>query len=942
MRFRPQNDNMAELAEFQRRHRVSLLCMVCVEVQGSAQLRSQVGDAETVRLLRQHDQVLRDLLASFPGGLEVGGGNEAFFLVFEKPSDAVRFALQLHRRVALLAKKTGHLVRDRVGIHVGEVLVEIPEGTTKLQGLNGAQVDVSQAVLSLAQPGQTLLTRFAFENARQSFKAGSRHGGDDLRWASHGLYQVRDFDEAIEVCEVAEASRPTLSPPAGNDRIRRLATEGDRSDSWPAERTETRLLGRVRQATQDESRAARTGAALAAFAGLVALLGGWLDGLSYDLAFLFRRTQTPNEVVIVQMDDDSYLRLNQSSAEKWDRRLHAQLIDHLREAGARAIGFDILFDNETTSEADQQLREALARFRSVGLAAKFAVENHDGIESRRVIRPAASFLDLVPWGLAEQSPGRDAIRQPVGQMLPEHPSLASVLAGWGDRQVPRSTAGSWLNYYGPPGSLARRSYVSVLSNDVPAEAFSNRVVYVGATTDLSPASGRVSDFFPSPYSRWGAPAISGVEINATSYVNLIRSDWLHRLPPALEATLVLVLGAGLGYLFVFFSPARAVGLGLAASPILAAASAAQVWSTHVWFPWLVVCGAQIPTAAGWAVIARTRLLVAEDRQLRKILARRRVAPAAQPESASAAPSGDGTRLMSAEDHARALAATPSIPDHVMLRRIGKGAYGEVWLARDVIGGFHAVKIVRRAEFADEGPFEREFRGLEKYNRISRAHPNLVHILHVGRNDVAGFLYYVMEVSDDVTRQQQIDPEVYQPRDLRADITRLGRLPLREVVDCGLALADALAFVHRRQLVHRDLKPANIIYVHGIPKLADVGLVTDVAQPGHDITMVGTQGFMPPEGHGSPSADVYSLGKLLYVAVTGCPVRDFPDAPPELTESPEADLMFEFFDLLLRACEPIQSHRYQSADEFHAGLSRFARRHFIENPPASHPPAPRDA
>src|SRR5213075_384119 len=66
--------------------------------------------------------------------------------------------------------------------------------------------------------------------------------------------------------------------------------------------------------------------------------------------------------------------------------------------------------------------------------------------------------------------------------------------------------------------------------------------------------------------------------------------------------------------------------------------------------------------------------------------------------------------------------TPVVPDHVMLRRVGKGAYGEVWLARNAIGAYHAVKIVRRADFRDAGPFEREFGGLQRFMPISRSHP----------------------------------------------------------------------------------------------------------------------------------------------------------------------------------------------------------------------------
>src|ERR1041384_8035910 len=68
---------------------------------------------------------------------------------------------------------------------------------------------------------------------------------------------------------------------------------------------------------------------------------------------------------------------------------------------------------------------------------------------------------------------------------------------------------------------------------------------------------------------------------------------------------------------------------------------------------------------------------------------------------------------------------PHVPDHELLRLIGRGSYGEVWLARSVVGTFRAVKVVYRNAFDRDRPYEREFGGMLKFEPISRSHEGLV-------------------------------------------------------------------------------------------------------------------------------------------------------------------------------------------------------------------------
>jgi hypothetical protein len=259
---------------------------------------------------------------------------------------------------------------------------------------------------------------------------------------------------------------------------------------------------------------------------------------------------------------------------------------------------------------------------------------------------------------------------------------------------------------------------------------------------------------------------------------------------------------------------------------------------------------------------------------------------------------------------------PAIPDHDLLRCIGRGSYGEVWLARNVMGTYRAVKIVYRATFDSDRPYEREFKGLQKFEPVSRTHESQVAVLHVGRNDRDGYFFYVMELADDQRSGQQIDPSRYAPRTLGCELKAGGRLPPEQCLRIGLALTTALDHLHQQGLIHRDIKPSNIIYVNGQPKLADIGLV---ATADDTCSFVGTEGYLPPEGPGTPQADLYSLGKVLYEASTGKDRRDFPELPSQLDSLEKEKGILELNAVVVKACKPIVQQRYQSARQMHDDL-----------------------
>ena len=212
-----------------------------------------------------------------------------------------------------------------------------------------------------------------------------------------------------------------------------------------------------------------------------------------------------------------------------------------------------------------------------------------------------------------------------------------------------------------------------------------------------------------------------------------------------------------------------------------------------------------------------------------------------------------------------------IGDYTLLARCGQGAYGVVFLAENIITGQKvALKVVATAG----RNFERELKGLRQYQQICRR-TNLLQIYHVGAGD--GFFYYTMDAAD------PLDDTDYTPKTL-ANILKAGeKLSVAEIRTMANELSAALEVLHKRGMMHRDIKPENILWVDGLAVPGDIGLITDSGE----TPLAGTPGFMPPEvlaglREYEAKDDFYALGKVLYCALTGLPVSQYPSFPESST------------------------------------------------------------
>src|SRR5207249_2206394 len=152
------------------------LTLLFTDIVGSVKLKQELDDFKAVTLIQRHHVLFRELQRHFAEAEEAARAGDSFLTVLVRPSDAVRFALRPQWRLRRFAQENGRAILDRIGIHIGEVVVEQREDSTTAKDLYGIQVDTAARVMSLAEGNQILLTRAAFDNARPVLKGKTSKG----------------------------------------------------------------------------------------------------------------------------------------------------------------------------------------------------------------------------------------------------------------------------------------------------------------------------------------------------------------------------------------------------------------------------------------------------------------------------------------------------------------------------------------------------------------------------------------------------------------------------------------------------------------------------------------------------------------------------------------------------------------------------------------------
>ena len=268
----------------------------------------------------------------------------------------------------------------------------------------------------------------------------------------------------------------------------------------------------------------------------------------------------------------------------------------------------------------------------------------------------------------------------------------------------------------------------------------------------------------------------------------------------------------------------------------------------------------------------------------------------------------------------AVATTKRMGRFKLVRELGRGAQGTVYLADDPhLQRQVALKTLHR------GVAQEDLAALlDEARAVSRlAHPNIVKLFDVPQDRNEPFL--VFEYVCGTPLSQSIKSE--------------GRIPAARAVQIALGMARGLAFAHTEQVVHRDIKPANVlIAADGVPRLMDFGIARRGAS-GPEADYRGTPAYMAPEYIDTrtftPACDVFAVGVVLYEMLTGLPpvsnasafatftrIVNEPIKPPS-TLSPDLDVRLDA--IVLKALAKHPAARYDGAASLANELSAYLER-----------------
>lgn len=656
----------------------------------------------------------------------------------------------------------------------------------------------------------------------------------------------------------------------------------------------------------------------------------------------------PEQLVIVAIDDDSLNQLKQAPPLK--RRMYAQVIQRLMEAGAKAIAVDILFDLPVAespatedcgaitpsqlSPDDRLLQEVVFKYRDrLVLAAQYdEIKSADWVQNQLTI-PYCPFqsapIGTINFPLAPNQRIHQFANQ-LPQPNPPNPDapqpLADALLLQAKISLPNPSPQD-IPFLGIPGQPFRNQTIPlwhILSEEnwssdrlQNGAYFKDKLILIGATAQV------FNDFPDTPIGR-----MAGVELHATAAAARLQNRQLRPLFSETWQNALLVLGLVsltfcLGHLIK--APSQA-STNPALRPLWQVSGGlVLVTIGYLGFGYgsLVLLGLHLPLVAPSLSIALAALLYPIQRlggdrktqqQLRDTLKRYSNSPLIQEIIDQQA---DPSLRNLLQERQEELQGKKLGGRYEITEILGSGGFSETYTAKDIQLPGTPICVVKHLRPRSDSP-----------NHLALARrlfdQEALTLQELGRHDRIPQLLAFFEENQEFYLIQQFIPG--QP--LSQTLTLGRQLPEASVIGILAELLMLLNFVHHHQVIHRDIKPSNIIQRSNDQHLVliDFGAVKaletlpDPDQPSDLTVSIGTQGYMAPEqqlGNPRPSSDLYSLGILAIQALTGLPARQFiPDAETQTIhwEAQATHVSRPLKQIVNRLTAYNYRDRYQSATE----------------------------
>jgi len=254
-----------------------------------------------------------------------------------------------------------------------------------------------------------------------------------------------------------------------------------------------------------------------------------------------------------------------------------------------------------------------------------------------------------------------------------------------------------------------------------------------------------------------------------------------------------------------------------------------------------------------------------------------------------------------------------IGSYTLLRKLGKGGFGEVWLA-EKRSQFVTKRVAVKLPLDEQVNFDAIRQEAELWEQAS-GHPNVLPIIDADVFD--GQVVIVSEYADGGSLADRIKRE--------------GKLSLQKAVEITIGILNGLEFLHSRKIIHRDIKPQNILLQGDTPRLADFGISRAMNTTIVSSTIIGTDAYMSPEsfdGKRNVQTDIWSVGVVLYALLAD--KLPFPQEHPSERMFAILTKEFEFLPteipqdlqrIVAKALAKQPENRYQTTSEMRNELQK---------------------